>query len=312
MILYFFSDITAMKQFRFKPFLSCAVLGAALATAACSVTEEYREVTAERIARPAFMVERDISAQNMDFQLWERMHQRGAPANVYIERDSGATDKEPSPGNPVAINLASRDRAKNLVYIARPCQYKESPDKSECDPKYWGARRYSPEVLAAYNEILDEIKARYSITEFNLIGYDGGANIVAGLAAQRPDVVSMRTVAGILNPDMVYTTGKNPQSFDADTLKANEIAPQLANMPQHHFIGAGDTVTPPAVYHSYRNAMGESGCVHYTFVPDADHEAGWVEKWPELLKGTVACDSDALKDYTPVELPPAPDYNPNK
>lgn len=301
-----------MKQSPFKKFMSFAALGVVLATAACSAGQEFREVTAERIARPAFMVERDISAQSMDFQLWERMHQRGAPANVYIERDSGAKDMEPTPGNPVALNLASRDRAKNLIYIARPCQYKESPDKKECDPKYWGPRRYSPEVLAAYNEILDEVKARYSITEFNLIGYDGGANIVAGLASQRSDVASMRTVAGILNPDMVYTTGKNPQSFDADTLKANEIAPQLANVPQHHFVGAGDTITPPAVYHSYRNAMGASECVHYTFVPDADHEAGWVEKWPELLKGTVACDSDALKGYTPVELPPAPDYNPNK
>lgn len=301
-----------MKHSRFKHFMSFAALGVILVTAACSVGQEYREVTAERIARPAFMVERDISAQSMDFQLWERMHQRGAPANVYIERDSSPSDKEPTPGNPVALNLASRDNAKNLIYIARPCQYKESPDEKTCSAKLWGARRYSPEVLAGYNEILDEIKARYNITEFNLIGYDGGANIAAGLASQRSDVASLRTVAGVLNPDMVYTTGKNPHSFDADTFKANEAAPQLANVPQHHFIGAGDTVTPPAVYHSYRNAMGDSECVHYTFVPDADHEAGWVEKWPELLKGTIACDSDALKDYTPAALPPAPDYNPNK
>lgn len=297
-------------------------LALAVTVIGCSAGEEFREVTAERLARPAFMVERDVRAQNMDFKVWERMHERYKPANVYIEGDgyplylSRTVTNEPTPENPVALHLASRDLAKNLVYIGRPCHFKESPDKKECDPKYWSTRRFSPEVFTAYNEMLDQIKKLYDITEFNLIGYAGGANIAAGLASQRSDVISLRTVAGNLSPELVYA--KPPQPLDNDSILANRIAPQLANMPQHHFVGAGDEIVPASVYHSYRNAMGESDCVHYTFVPDADHQRGWVERWPEFLQSTVACESDsmfdkdAMKNYVPQPLPPAPDYNPNK
>lgn len=294
-----------MKKNPFTSLLVSALIGSA-ALAACSVGAEFREVTAERIARPAFMVERRMETGGMEFQLWERMHERYQPANVYIEGDGDPTylnrgvTKDSTPENPLALHLASRDNADNLAYISRPCMFRESPDAEECDPKYWSTRRYSPEVLKAFNAALDDMKARYDITQFNLIGYDGGANIVAALAAQRNDVNTIRTVAGNLTPDTVYA--KTGQVLDADSVKANEIAPSIAGIAQHHFVGAGDEITPPSVYHSFRQAMGESRCVHYTFVQDADHERGWVEKWPELLKATIECE----KEHVPAPLPPRP------
>ncbi|MFA5591694.1 MAG: hypothetical protein WC989_00070 [Micavibrio sp.] len=299
------------------------LIGAALiSVGACAAGEEFREITAERIARPAFMVERSFRAQEMDFKLWERMHARHAPVNIYIEGDGetlyhmGGVTKEPSPENPVALHLASRDNAENLLYIARPCQYRESPDPKQCDPKYWSNRRFAPEVITAYNEIIDEVKRRYDLTDINIIGYGGGANIAAAIAARRGDVKSLRTVAGALAPDLVYTNPKEP--LDGDSVKANALAPQLARLPQHHFVGAGDDVVPASVYHSYRAALGESDCVHYTLVPDADHTLGWVQKWPDFLTYTVACpsdeifDKDAMQNYTPAPLPPAKDYSPYK
>lgn len=278
------------------------LMGAAMAPVACtSVTNEYDEITAERIARPAFMVERKIETGGMDFQAWERMHQRYAPANLYIEGDGDAGDTmDPTPGNPVALHLASRDKAENLAYISRPCQFRESADHDACSEKFWSTRRFSPEVLAAYNEVLDDIKTRYDISEFNLIGYDGGANIAAALASTRKDVASLRTVAGDLVPDMVLDPKKHP--IDADSIRANTIAPSLATVPQHHFIGIGDEITPPSVYHSFRQSMGESSCIHYTVVQDADHTRGWVEKWPDLLKSPIECPPP----YVPAPLPPLP------
>jgi hypothetical protein len=80
------------------------------------------------------------------------------------------------------------------------------------------------------------------------------------------------------------------------------IAPSLANTPQHHFVGIGDEIAPASVYHSFRQAMGESECVHYTVVQDADHQRGWVEKWPELLKSPIDCPPP----YVPAPLPPLP------
>ena len=291
-----------MIQKKFAKFALYALLTGAALSACTSYTNEYDEITAERIARPAFMVDRRLNTVEMDFQLWERMHQRHAPANVYIEGD-GDTGMDPSPDNPVALHLASRDHAENLVYISRPCQFKESADHETCPPKFWESRRFSPEVLAAYDEALTEIKARYNITEFNLIGYDGGANIAAALATTRNDVASLRTVAGNLVPSLVYPADpKKGPMLDADSITADQIAPALADMPQHHFIGAGDTIAPPSVYHSFRQSMGDSNCVHYTLVQDADHDRGWVEKWPDLLKSSMDCPPP----YVPVALPPLP------
>lgn len=284
---------------------------AALAPIACApIEEEIREVTAERVARPAFMVERKISTGGMDFQLWERSHERFAPADIYIEGDGHTKSRnvivseDPTPKNPVALHLASRDLAKNVIYISRPCQFKESPNEKACPQKLWAERRYSPEVIAAYNQVLDEVKARWQITEFNIIGYDGGANIASVLAATRKDIVSLRTVAGILNPSLVYAQTK--ETIDQDSVLAMNLAENLSGVPQHHFIGAGDEYVPPSVYHSFRQAMGKSDCVHYTFVQDADHERGWVEKWPTLLTSSLSCPTDA-EPYVPTQpLPPVP------
>ena len=299
--------MTRMKKSTLKALAVAALMASVLIPAACaSLDNEYDEITAERIARPAFMVERRLEVGGMDFQLWERVHEHDTTANLYIEGDGQSTylnrgiSEDPTPDNPVGLHLASRDNAENLVYISRPCQFRESPDTKVCSEKFWSTRRFSPEVLVAYNEALDEIKNRYDITGFNLIGYDGGANIAAALASTRTDIASLRTVAGDLNPDMVLA--KTGQEIDPDNIKANVIAPSLAKLPQHHFIGIGDETAPASVYHSFRQAMGESECVRYTVVQDADHERGWVEKWPELLKAPIDCPPP----YVPVALPPLP------
>lgn len=291
-----------MKKQILKSLVVTTLLASTLIPAAChSLTNEYDEITAERIARPAFMAERRLEIGGMDFQLWERMHQRFAPANLYIEGDGNAGNtSDPTPGNPVALHLASRDKTDNLVYLSRPCQFRESPDKAVCSDKFWGQRRFSPEVIAAYNEALDEIKRRYDITGFNLVGYNGGANIAAALAASRNDIATFRSVAGDLNPDLVLDPKKHP--IDADSIRANLIAPQLAHVPQHHFVGIGDEIAPASVYHSYRQAVGESDCIRYTVVQDADHTRGWVEKWPDLLNAPIDCPPP----YVPAPLPPLP------
>lgn len=293
-----------------------SLLAASLLPVACTgaIDEEFREVTAERIARPAFMVDRTLTSGPMQFRLWERAHLPFAPANIYLEGDGESHwfDKnrsgDPTPKNPVALHLASRDLADNVFYVSRPCQFMESRDEEKCSAKFWSTRRFSPEVIKAYNEVLDEIKLRYDITEFNIIGYDGGANIAAILTSQRKDIVSLRTVAGNLSTDVTNAQLKTPYPMDADSVNAKTIAPQLAGVGQHHFVGAGDTVTPPAVYHSYAQALGPSECVHYTLVPDADHERGWVDKWPEFLERTASCPVNQLtpENYTPAPLPEVP------
>lgn len=297
-----------------KKFYS-TLLVALIALNACSTKTELEMQTANHIARPAFMVERTIQAGQFTLQAWERMHQRGTEATIYIEGDGARWQKNtelptslpranPTPENPVALHLASRDLSQNLGYLARPCQYIKDAENKGCNADYWQTKRFAPEIMEAYDAALSDISKRYDITKFNLVGYDGGANIAAVLAARRDDVISLRTVAGNLNPDFA-ADNYQAMPLAANSILAVDYGSALGNIPQHHFIGAADEIITPGIYHSYRQAIGLSECIHYSLVQDADHTNGWVEKWPDLLSLQPQC-AIVHKDLSP--LPPAGEF----
>ena len=292
-----------MKYIILSSFLSLFILSA------CGTETDLDQQTANQIARPAFMVERTIQAGEFHIEGWERMHQHHAPATIYIEGDtasvaSSALTKDATPSNPVGLHLASRDLSKNLAYLSRPCQYIKQPEKKGCDPKYWGADRFAPEVIDAYQAALDDIGARWDVTNFHLVGFNGGANIAAVLAATRNDVLSLRTVAGDLNPRFVDNVGNMPVSSNA--ILAVDYGSKLAGIPQHHFIGGADDIVTPGTYHSYRQAVGLSDCIHYSLIQDADHTNGWVEKWPDLRAVEPQC--AVVHDTSNAPLPPLADF----
>ena len=301
-----------MKYIILSSLLSFFILGA------CGFQTDLKQQTAKHIARPAFLVERTIPTGSFELQAWERMHQRGTSATIYIEGDSKAialtpdTDKvnfrefwgvDATRDNPVGLHLASRDLSENLAYLARPCQNVKFPEKHGCDPKYWGEDRFAPEVLEAYDVALNDIAARWNITDFHLVGFGGGANIAGVLAARRSDVSTLRTVAGDLNPRFV--DNEHSVSVSSNAVLAIDFGATLAKVPQHHFVGAADEIVTPGTYHSYRQAIGLSDCIHYSLIQDADHTNGWVEKWPQLRTVEPQCatihdldgDLPDLKDF---------------
>lgn len=297
-----------------KRLLSLSLLSLCLLSA-CGVETDLKQRSANHIARPAFMVERMVQAGQFNLKAWERMHQRGETATIYIEGDSINeidTDAEiisrnlssinATPEMPLGLYLASRDKSLNLAYLARPCQFIKFPEEKACDVSYWQEDRFTPEVIDAYDAALNDIKSRYGITDFHIVGYDGGGNIATILAANRADIISLRTVAGNLNPD--FTTDKTNQTpLSARSVLAVDYASALANMPQHHFIGAADNYITPGVYHSYRQMVGLSDCISYSLVQDADHTHGWVEKWPSLLEITPTCKSEQMTAEEPMIVP---------
>lgn len=290
------------------------------ALTACGLETDLKQQSASQIARPAFMVERSISAGMFQLKAWERMHTRDTTATIYIEGDSinqidtkaglissNFPNINSTPDMPLGIYLASRDKSENLAYLARPCQYIKMPEEKGCSSAYWQEKRFTPEVMNAYESALNDIKARYDITGFHIVGYDGGANIAAVLAAKRSDILSLRTVAGNLNPDFA-TDHSNHKTLASNSVLAVDYATMLSHVPQHHFIGAADGVITPGVYHSYRQMLGLSDCVSYSLVQDADHSRGWVEKWPELLSIQPQCavvHNDNLPELapTPIDFP---------
>ena len=182
--------------------------------------------------------------------------------------------------------------------IARPCQYSGWKKEGSCPDLYWTNGRFSPEVIAAYHDTLNNIKAMYKITGFNLVGYSGGAAIAAILAGERDDVLSLRTVAGNLDHEawtQYHKISPLDQSINPVTYAAKD-----AHIPQHHFIGGRDTIVPPSLVQNWRQASGPTDCVHYTLIPENDHEKGWVEKWPELLKADLSCTPPAQPEPAPV------------
>lgn len=284
---------------------SILFLSSFLALSACTMGAlEMRDQVASRVARPAFMVERTVPGNQFRLDAWERMNLRHAPATLYIEGDGVAwvsrqmPSLDPTPKNPVALHLAAMDKADNVGWLARPCQYKGWTGEGPCPMMYWTDARTAPEVISAYHAALDNIRDMYDIEGFHLVGYSGGAAVAALLAAQRTDVLSLRTVAG--NLDYGTFTALHDVAPLAKSLDPVSVASQLAGLPQHHFLGGHDDVVPAAIYHAWAKAAGPSECVKYTLIEANEHDAGWVEKWPELLKTPMSCEKAPRPAFAPV------------
>lgn len=274
--------------------LSILALLCLLIVTGCATRYYMRDETAQRLAAPAFMLKRTVAAAPFELTLYERMHERYAPATIYIEGDGlnwvspNRISLDPTPTNPVALHLSVMDNSKNVAYIARPCQYtKLIRDDKPCDPAFWTSKRYSSEVIESIGVAIDNIKRRYDITKVNLVGFSGGGAVAAILAATRDDVASLRTVAG--NLDHKTHSTYHEVSPLRGSLNAIDYAPALKDIPQRHFIGGQDEIVPPAILHSYLQALGKTNCAQYTYVQEAEHGAGWVDKWPQLLKEPVEC-----------------------
>ncbi len=275
-------------------FLALTVI---LASVACSrdATNGMRLETARRIARPSFMYERPIPANSFMLTAWERVRKPGQEATLYIEGDGLAwlgrrtPSLDPTPVNPVALHLASRDNDPNVIYLARPCQYSKMTDPGACGLKYWTSKRFSPEIIDSIDTAIDNIKKKYQITGFNLVGYSGGGSVAVLIAAHRKDILSLRTVAGNLDIDLF--TDIHGVSKMKGSLNPRDVAAAVAHIPQHHFVGSWDEVISPAIYASFVAAAGDRSCIRSTVVEEADHEAGWVNKWPGLLGMPLDCNN---------------------
>ena len=238
-------------------------------------------------------VEHQIEVPSFLLTSFERINVTSAVANIYIEGDGRAwlnkriPSLDPTPNNPVAFNLAQLDSADNVFYLARPCQYTKMIDGSACEQKYWTSHRFSVEVIDAIDDALDDIKRRSQITGFNLVGFSGGGNVAALLAARRNDVLSIRTVAGNLDHSLqsnMHNVSQMPYS-----LNAKNVAKSIEHIPQLHFVGGKDKIVPQKIYESYKSASDQSDCVKLKFVDTASHTDGWESVWKSLLSMPVDC-----------------------
>jgi len=279
-----------------QKYFAAIALVSALIVAGCTTTygDLLKEETASRLATPANLHKIRVQTDPFAVTVFERAYTKGAPATIYIEGDGlDLLDKvkvstNATPDYPMGLHLATRDLGDNVIYVARPCQYSALEDvHSTCPPEFMTSKRYGIEVMTAMNDVLDQLKNRHGLTGFNLVGYEGGATVAALLAAKRKDVLSLRTVAGILDTSVMAP--ESAAGVTLSSLNPKDFAKDLATLPQHHFFGEGDTKITPNMSAGFFQAMGQTSCAQSSVIEDVDHKNGWVNRWPSLLDMPVSC-----------------------
>lgn len=276
------------KKYRFL-----ALSASILLTGCAGHGIEGRYDTATGLAQSANMQRVNIQAAPFEITTYQRIRDPEAPTHVYIEGDGlawvgrGTPSLDPTPVNPIALELAIRDRADNVVYVARPCQYSKMTAPEPCPMKYWTGHRFAPEVVGAVNATLEEIKQTHDLQNYELTGFSGGAAVAVLVAARRDDVTALRTVAGNLDHGLVMRMHEVTPLYGS--LDAVDAAQVVAHIPQHHFIGAEDRVITAAIAESFQEAAGESSCTRTSVVPNTTHEKGWSNQWPALLNYPLGC-----------------------
>ncbi|CDK97478.1 conserved protein of unknown function [Magnetospirillum gryphiswaldense MSR-1 v2] len=260
-------------------------------TGGCATID--RDAHADLLAKPARMSRMQMNTDPFVLTSFVRISDHSQPVTIYIEGDGLAwlsrteVSRDPTPKNALGLALAAVDPAANVVYLARPCQFTEQARSSVCNLTYWTAKRFSPEVIAAMNQAVDQVAAQVPGQKLNLVGYSGGGAVAVLVAARRQDVASIRTVAGNLDHAEVNRLAKVSQL--SGSLNAIDVAGQVAKIPQIHYSGTDDPIVPPAIAQRFTQASA-SACVRWMTMPGADHENGWTGLWREALDVVPNCD----------------------
>jgi pimeloyl-ACP methyl ester carboxylesterase len=259
--------------------------------AACSDGQDAR-VNAAGIAASAGLRRMDIRTGTFDLVAYVRF--AAAPVlRVYIEGDGHAwmrrdtPSEDPTPWNPVALDLAAVDPAPSVAYLARPCQYIAAGTDPGCRVYYWTEGRYAEPVIASMNAAIDRLLAASGAESLELIGFSGGGSVAALVAARRQDVANLRTVAA--NLDTAAWTAEQRLSRLTGSLNPADFTDKLAYLPQMHFSAADDSVVGIAVVRAFQGRFARRNCVGAETVPGVGHGDGWQAVWPSLLRRPVRC-----------------------
>ncbi|MDQ1813208.1 alpha/beta hydrolase [Massilia sp. CCM 9210] len=263
------------------------LLGALLA--GCAVVDpSVRLQQADALAGAAGWARHTLPSGGFDLAVWSpAAAQRSATLTVYVEGDghawlsAGTVSPDPTPVQPVALQLALRHPGGAVAYLARPCQFQAGALPAACRSAVWTDARYSPHVIDSMNAALDRLMARNGARRLVLVGYSGGGAVAALLAARRADVVLLLTVAA--NLDTVAWARLQHLSPLAGSLNPADYAAQLARVPQHHWVGADDKVVPPAVLASYAARFPAGARPRVTVVPGYGHACCWQAGWAAMV-----------------------------
>lgn len=221
------------------------------------------------------------------FQLhsYYRIEDSKRPLRIYIEGDGQAwvtrsrISNNPTPIQPLALELASEDRYPNVLYIARPCQYRTT---ANCSDKYWSNARFSADVIHSMDQAISTMTRHFNPPSIELIGFSGGAAVAILVASKRKDVTRIITVAGNLDHERVNTIHNVDQI--PESLNAIDVAKDINTIPQHHFVGSQDNIIPVNIAKAFIAVSQPTDKIQLSVIEGLTHIDGWKKKWPALLK----------------------------
>lgn len=208
---------------------------------------------------------------------------KGQPLTVYIEGDgfawvtSSRQSLNPTPINPLMLKLALEHSDNCVVYLSRPCQY--APNMKSCTQKDWGKARFSQRIINSMDAAIDILNA--DRRPLDLIGYSGGGAIATLLTSQREDVIKLTTIAGnISTSSWVKKHRLTPLRGSLDPL---DVAQSIKHIPQVHLVGGQDENITIDYAQEFKIKSGNPDTIQIRTVPDATHNAGWLESKSILL-----------------------------
>ena len=265
-----------------------AFLASVLAGCAQLPWQSPQEVAA-RLAASAGFQQQTINTGDFRLTSFLRVNVTAAAPpeslTVYIEGDGAAwhspilPPRDPTPGNPIALKLASRDPAAAVAYLARPCQYLSNAELAHCDYRYWTSARYAPEVLRSMNQAIEFLRRNSGASRLRLVGFSGGGVIAAALAAERLDVGEVVAIAAPLDLHLWTDFHKiTPLAFAPNPIKALAERPDVE---LRFFAGSADNTVPSGYVDNLRKQMPFA---RFHTIASYTHECCWTEQWPALLQ----------------------------
>ena len=204
-----------------------------------------------------------IKSGEYEIATWQKIND---PTNknihIYIEGDGHAFDAygrptdDPTPRGTFVRDLATRDKAENVVYMARPCQFIKTDSCNEVD---WTFGRFSQKIIDAESKAIKQVAKDKNIT---LIGYSGGAMVSGLIILQNPKlkVDKWITVAGVLDHK------KWTEYFGDEDLTESINMEKLPNVQQVHYVGGRDETVPYELAKTWANESD------IKLIPDATHD----------------------------------------
>ena len=236
---------------------------------------------ATRMEAPADFRYKEIETTSYLLASWQKMTNPNAPVRIYIEGDGhafnadGTISSNPTPKGIFLRQIAANDPRANVVYIARPCQYFQT---EACSQKDWTTGRFSQKILDSTDIAVKSFMKKAKTEKIILVGYSGGATLGGLIAVRHPNqVLHFSSIAGVLNHDQWTEYHKDPPL--TDSLNLADFRSLFLTIPQHHYVGAKDTVVPPVLTQAFMQSNDQ-----ITIIPEATHDSGYQKAIKEIYQ----------------------------